>query len=66
MISMIIALGTIVSSLMSDRLTKRLGTGKITAYSVLMTAVALFGFSISHSFIALCLWAIPYGLARAA
>ena len=38
-ISMIIALGTIVSSLMSDRLTKRLGTGKITAYSVLLTAV---------------------------
>ena len=61
-ISMIIALGTIVSSLMSDRLTKRFGTGKITACSVLMTAVALFGFSISHSFIALCLWAIPYGL----
>ena len=59
---MIIALGTIVSSLMSDRFTKRLGTGKITACSVLVTAVALFGFSISHSFIALCLWAIPYGL----
>lgn len=61
-ISMIIAAGTIVSSLQSDRLTKKLGTGKVTALSVLMTAVALFGFSISHSYIALCLWAVPYGL----
>ncbi|MBQ9300610.1 MAG: MFS transporter [Clostridia bacterium] len=61
-ISMIIALGTVVSSLQSDRLTLRLGTGKVTAISVAMTAAALFGFSISHSFWMLCLWAIPYGL----
>lgn len=61
-ISVIIAIGTILSSLQSDRLTKKLGTGKVTAISVLMTAVALFGFSISHSYTALCLWAIPYGL----
>ncbi|MCI9356803.1 MAG: MFS transporter [Lachnospiraceae bacterium] len=61
-ISMIIAVGTIVSSLQSDRLTKRFGTGKVTAASVLMTAAALYGFSISHSYGALCLWAVPYGL----
>lgn len=61
-LSMIIALGTIVSSLQSDRLTKWLGTGKITAISVAMTAAALFGFSASHSFWLLMLWAIPYGL----
>ncbi len=61
-ISMIISVGTIVSSLQSDRLTKKFGTGKVTAASVLMTAAALFGFSISHSYAALCLWAIPYGL----
>jgi len=61
-IFMIIAGGTIVSSLQSDRLTKRLGAGSVTAISVLTTALALFGFSISHSYIALCLWAIPYGL----
>ena len=62
MISMIIALGTIISSLQSDRLTRALGTGKVTAISVAMTAAALFGFSISHTFWQLCLWAIPYGL----
>ena len=61
-ISMIIAVGTIISSLQSDRLTRKLGTGKIAAISVAMTATALFGFSISHSFWSLCLWAIPYGL----
>ena len=61
-LSMIIAAGTIISSLQSDRLTRKLGTGKVTAASVLMTAVALFGFSISHSYAALCLWAVPYGL----
>ena len=61
-ISMIIAVGTVISSLLSDCLTKKYGTGKVTAISVGTTALALFGFSISHNFISLCLWAIPYGL----
>lgn len=61
-VSMIIAAGTVVSSLMSDRLTARFGTGKITAVSVAVTAVSLFGFSMSSAFWMLCLWAVPYGL----
>ena len=61
-VSMIISVGTIVSSLQSDRLTKRLGPGKVTAISVAMTAAALLGFSFSGSFPALCLLSIPYGL----
>lgn len=61
-VTVIISLGTIVSSLLSDRMTYKLGTGKVTAISVATTAVALFGFSMSHSFIELCLWAVPYGL----
>ena len=61
-VSIIVSLGTVVSSLQSDRLTKKLGTGKVTAISVGMTAAALFGFSISGSFWMLCLWAVPYGL----
>ena len=61
-LSMIISLGTIISSLNSDRLTRSLGAGKVTAISVGMTAAALFGFSISTRFWMLCLWAIPYGL----
>ena len=61
-LSMIISLGTIVSSLNSDRLTRVLGTGRVTALSVGMTAAALFGFSVSGQFWMLCLWAVPYGL----
>ncbi len=61
-IFMIISAGTIVSSLQSDRLTKKLGTGRVTAFSVLTTAVALWGFSVSTSYWMLVLWAVPYGL----
>ena len=61
-ISLIIAAGTVVSSLQSDRLTRRFGTGRVTAFSVATTAVALFGFYVSSRFWQLCLWAIPYGL----
>lgn len=61
-ISLIIAGGTILSSLMSDRLTKLLSPGKVTAFSVALTAIALFGFSISTEYWQLLLWAIPYGL----
>ena len=61
-VTIIISLGTIVSSLLSDRMTYKLGAGKVTAISVGATAIALFGFSVSGSFVELCLWAIPYGL----
>ena len=59
---MIISGGTILSSLKSETLNRRFGTGKITAFSVLLTAVALLGFSLSRSFFMLCLFAVPYGL----
>jgi len=65
-ISMIICGGTIISSLNSDRLTRKHGAGIVTAGSVAMTCIALFGFSISNSIIMLCLWAIPYGLGAGA
>ena len=61
-VSMMIAAGTILSSLLSDHLTRRLGTGRVTAISVGMTAAALFGFSISGTYRMLLLWAIPYGI----
>lgn len=61
-ISFIIAGGTIISSLFSNYFIHKLGTGKVTAVSVAMTAAALFGFSVSGSYWQLCLWGIPYGL----
>ena len=61
-ISTTIFLGTILSSLFSDKLLHKFGAGKITAVSVTMTALGLFGFSISNQFWMLLLCAIPYGL----
>ena len=61
-IFMIISFGTVVSSLNSDRLVKKIGTGKVTAFSTMLTVIALMGFSFSYSLLSLCLWAIPYGL----
>ena len=61
-ISMIISGGTITSSLLSDRLTKKFGTGLVTAISVAMTAAALFCFSVSTQLWMLFVFAVPYGL----
>lgn len=61
-ISFLITASTILSSLMSHRVIQRFGTGGVTMCSVAMTALALLGFSLSDSFLVLCLWAIPYGL----
>jgi len=61
-ISIIIFAGTIFSSLISDKLLHRYGFGKVTAVSVALTAIGLFGFSVSAHFGLLALWSIPYGL----
>ena len=61
-VSMIISGGTILSSLCSDKITRRLGAGMVTALSVALTAGALLGFSLSGQFWMLCLFAVPYGL----
>lgn len=65
-LSMLIAGCTILSSLLCARAVRRLGTGRLTACSVGLTAAALCGFSVSHSFWQLCLWALPYGLGAGA
>lgn len=65
-VSMVICLGTIVSSLLTGKLVRRLGTGGLTAGSVALTAVALLGFSASSAFWQVVLWAIPYGLGAGA
>ena len=61
-ISMLICACTIVSSLLSDRLTKKFGTGLVTAVSVAITAGALICFSLSNAFWMLVVFAVPYGL----
>lgn len=65
-VTMIISFGTICSSLMSERLTKEFGVNIVTVCSVLLTAIALYGFSTASAFWMLCLWGIPYGLGAGA
>jgi len=62
-VTMIVAGGTIVSSLLSDRITRRLGAGLTTALGLTVAAIAMLGFSSSSAFWMLCIWALPYGLA---
>lgn len=66
LISIIISCCTIVSSLLTAKLVHRLGTGKLTALSVALTAGAILGFSATNAFWQLCLIAIPYGLGAGA
>ena len=65
-VSMVISGGTILSSLFSDQLTRKLGTRVVTVISVFLTAVALFGFSFSNRFWMLIVFAVPYGLGAGA
>ena len=66
LVSAIICLGTIASSVASVSVVRRLGTGKTSAVSVVMTAAGLMGFSLCTEFWQLCLWAVPYGLGAGA
>lgn len=66
LITMVISGGTIISSLMSDKLTRKLGTAVVTVVSVFLTAIALFGFSLATEFWMLIVFAIPYGLGAGA
>lgn len=65
-ITMLISGGTIVSSLMSDRLTRKFGTKILTVASVFLTVIALFGFSFANNFSMLIAFAIPYGIGAGA
>lgn len=65
-ITTIISIGTIVSSAFSNSLINKLGTGLLTAVSVLLTAIGLIGFSFANAFWMLVVFAIPYGLGAGA
>ena len=65
-VSMVVSGGTIVSSLLSDRLTHRFGTRIVTVGSVFLTVIALFGFSFADRFWLLIVFAVPYGLGAGA
>lgn len=65
-ISLIITAGTIISSLLSERIIRKFGAGIVNAASCALTALALLGFSYSNSVLMLCILAVPYGLGAGA
>lgn len=66
LVSMIVTMGTIVSSLLTGWLIRKLGTGLLTTLSVLTTALALLGYSFTTNYLWLCLMAVPMGLGAGA
>ena len=65
-LSIIASLGTIVSSLCTPKVLRILGTGKLVAYSIALTAMASVGYGLAGSFNILCLCAIPMGIGAGA
>lgn len=65
-VQMLISASTIVSALFSGKLTRKFGTGGVTAISVFLTAAAMLAFSFCPAFWMICLFAIPYGLGAGA
>ena len=61
-VSLLMAVGTVTAGLMSDRIIRKFGMKIVAPFSVVLTAVSLFGFSTSSTFWLLCLWAVPYGI----
>ena len=65
-LSIIASIGTIISSLLTPKFLRILGTGKLVAYSIALTAIASIGFGFADSFGILCLCAIPMGIGAGA
>ncbi|WP_449539741.1 MFS transporter [Ferdinandcohnia sp. Marseille-Q9671] len=65
-ISMTIAICTVISSLQTIRITRKIGTGKLVLGSVLLTAIGLLGFAYTQNFLLLIVAALPLGFGAGA
>lgn len=65
-VMMIVSGATILSSLISDKVTRKFGTSAVTVVSVFLTAAALLGFSFATEFWMLIVLSVPYGLGAGA
>lgn len=64
--TMIVTCGTIISSFFSEKLIRRFGTGKLTTFSVFLTASGLLGFYFVPGFLWICILGVPLGLGAGA
>ena len=65
-ISIISTVGTILSSLFTTTLLKKLGTAKLTAFSIILTGISLLGYSFSSNFYFLLILTVPLGIGAGA
>ena len=65
-VTIIISCGTVLSSVISSKIISRLGTNKVSAYSTLLTALALLGFSFAPNLWVMCFWVIILGIGAGA
>ncbi|MBQ7541928.1 MAG: MFS transporter [Clostridia bacterium] len=66
MLTLLISGCTVLSSMFSARILNKLGTAKVTAFSTVLTAAALFGFSAASSFVLMVPLAALLGLGAGA
>ena len=66
LLSIIVSVGTIVSSLVTPRLLRLFGTGKLVFASIALTAIASVGYGFAPAFWMMCLFAVPMGLGAGA
>lgn len=66
LLSIIVSLGTIVSSLHTPGLLRIMGTGKLVFASIALTAIASLGYGLSSDFMVMCFWAVPMGIGAGA
>lgn len=64
--SVITCCGTVLSSVFSARIIARFGTGRVSAFSTLLTAAALAGYGLSGNYVFMCLCAVPLGIGAGA
>lgn len=65
-VSVVVSLGTIISSLLSAHMIKRFGTNRVAACSTLLTAAALILFSLAPNLWVMALLAVPLGVGAGA
>ena len=65
-VTVIVSCGTVLSSVISSKIISRLGTNKVSAYSTLLTALALLGFSFAPNLWVMCFLAIILGIGAGA
>ena len=53
-VTVIVSCGTVISSIISSKVIAKLGTNKVSAYSTLLTAIALLGYSFAPNLWVMC------------